>query len=66
VAIEDLPRLLRIAAQLMPLTYANRAITDVMIRGYGLSEVALDLVILFAFAVGALVLSATTLRRQFI
>lgn len=47
-------------------TYANRAMTDVMIRGYGLSEVALDLVILFAFAVGALVLSATTLRRQFI
>ncbi len=66
VAIEDLPRLLRIAAQLMPLTYANRAMTDVMIRGYGLNEVALDLVILFAFAVGALVLSATTLRRQFI
>jgi len=66
VAIEDLPRLLRIAAQLMPLTYANRAITDVMIRGYGLSEVALDMVILLAFAIGALVLSATTLRRQFI
>ncbi len=66
VAVEDLPRLLRVAAQLMPLTYANRAMTDVMIRGYGLSEVALDLVILFAFAVGALVLSATTLRRQFI
>ncbi|MFQ5923071.1 MAG: ABC transporter permease [Anaerolineales bacterium] len=66
VAVEDLPQLLRIAAHLMPLTYANRAMTDVMIRGYGLSEVAMDLVILFAFAVGALVLSATTLRRQFI
>jgi len=66
VAVEDLPRLLRVAAQLMPLTYANRAMTDVMIRGYGLSEVALDLAILFAFAVGALILSATTLRRQFI
>ena len=66
VAVEDLPRLLRVVAQLMPLTYANRAMTDVMIRGYGLSEVAPDLVILLVFAVGALVLSATTLRRQFI
>jgi ABC-2 type transport system permease protein len=66
VAVEDLPQLLQIAARLMPLTYANQAMTDVMIRGYGLSEVAMDLVILLAFAVGALILSATTLRRQFI
>jgi ABC-2 type transport system permease protein len=66
VSVEDLPRLLRFAARLMPLTYANQAVKDVIIRGYGLSEVALDLVILFAFALGALVLSATTLRRQFI
>jgi ABC-2 type transport system permease protein len=50
----------------MPLTYANRAMTDVMIRGFGFNEVAGDLGILFAFAVGALVLSAATLRRQFI
>jgi ABC-2 type transport system permease protein len=66
VAVEDLPRLLRFAARLMPLTYANRAMTDVMIRGFGFNEVAGDLGILFAFAVGALVLSAATLRRQFI
>jgi ABC-2 type transport system permease protein len=66
VPVDDLPRILNFAAHLMPLTYANQAVTDVMIRGYGLSEVALDLVILLAFAVGALILSATTLRRQFI
>jgi ABC-2 type transport system permease protein len=66
VSAGDLPRLLGFAARLMPLTYANQAVKDVMIRGYGLSEVALDLAILLAFAVGALILSATTLRRQFI
>jgi ABC-2 type transport system permease protein len=66
VPVDDLPRILNFVAHLMPLTYANQAVTDVMIRGYGLSEVAMDLVILLAFAVGALILSATTLRRQFI
>ena len=66
VPVKDLPPLLSIVARLMPLTHANRAVADVMIRGYDLSEVALDLVILFGFALGALVLSATTLRRQFI
>ncbi|MFQ5942454.1 MAG: ABC transporter permease [Anaerolineales bacterium] len=66
VPVDNLPRLLKFAARLMPLTYANRAVTDVMIRGYGLGEVAMDLLILSTFAVGALILSATTLRRQFI
>ncbi len=66
VPVDQLPQLLRLAAHLMPLTYANRAMTDVMIRGFGLSGVAGDLAVLLAFAVLALVLSATTLRRQFI
>lgn len=66
VPVEDLPDLLRLAAHVMPLTYANRAMTDVMIRGYGLGDVLPDLGILLGFAVLALVLSATTLRRQFL
>ena len=66
VAVEDLPRLLNFAARLMPLTYANQAVKDVMIRGYSLSEVAFELFVLLLFAIGALILSATTLRRQFI
>jgi ABC-2 type transport system permease protein len=66
VPVEQLPQLLRIAAHGMPLTYANQAMTDVMIRGFGFTQVAGDLGILLAFAVIALVLSATTLRRQFI
>lgn len=66
VPLDELPELLRVLAHAMPLTYANRAMTDVMIRGFGLGEVAADLLILLAFAVAALALSATTLRRQFI
>lgn len=66
VPVDQLPGLLRVAAHAMPLTYANRAMTDVMIRGFGFSQVAGELAILLGFAAGALALSATTLRRQFI
>lgn len=66
VPVDQLPELLRIVAHAMPLTYANRAMTDVMIRGFGFTEVAGDLAVLLGFAVAALALSATTLRRQFI
>lgn len=64
--VENLPRGLRILSSLMPLTYANHAMTDVMIRGLGFSEVTLELVALLGFAVVALLLSALTLRRQFV
>ncbi len=64
--VDQLPSLLRGFAHIMPLTYANRAMIDVMIRGFGLQEVAWDLTLLLGFAVLALALSATTLRRQFI
>jgi ABC-2 type transport system permease protein len=66
VPVEDLPQLLQAGAKLMPLTYANAAMIDVMIRGFGFAEVAGDLAILLAFAAGALLLAAATLRRQFI
>lgn len=66
VPVSELPQLLQIVAHAMPLTYANRAMTDVMIRGFGFGQVAAELAILLAFAAGALALSATTLRRQFI
>jgi ABC-2 type transport system permease protein len=64
--VDSLPRLLRIAASLMPLTYANRAMTDVMIRGLGFSDVAGELAVLLGFALAALVLSALSIRRQFV
>jgi len=64
--VDSLPRLLQIVASLMPLTYANRAMTDVMIRGLGLLDVAAELVVLLGFALAALLLSALSIRRQFV
>ncbi len=64
--VDSLPRLLRIMASLMPLTYANRAMTDVMIRGLGFLDVAAELAVLLGFALAALVLSALSIRRQFV
>lgn len=64
--VKDLPGFLQAIAYLMPLTYANRAMTGVMIKSFGLGQVAPDLAILLAFAVGALLLSATTLRREIV
>lgn len=66
VPVAELPQALKVLAHGMPLTYANQAMTDVMIRGFGFGQVAGDLAVLLAFAVIALALSATTLRRQFI
>lgn len=66
IPVEDLPPILQAAAKVMPLTYANTAMTDVLIRGFGFAEVADDLVMLLGFAAGALLLAAATLRRQFI
>jgi ABC-2 type transport system permease protein len=64
--VDSLPGLLRIVASLMPLTYANRAMTDVMIRGLGFLDVAAELAVLLGFALAALVLSALSIRRQFV
>ena len=64
--VDSLPRLLRIMASLMPLTYANRAMTDVMIRGLGFLDVVAELAVLLGFALAALLLSALSIRRQFV
>ncbi len=64
--VDSLPRVLQIVASLMPLTYANRAMTDVMIRGLGFLDVAAELAVLLGFALAALVLSALSIRRQFV
>lgn len=61
--VADMSALLRPLAAAMPLTYASRALREVVIRGGGIPEVSGDLLALGAFAAGAMVLSALTLRR---
>lgn len=63
-AIEDMPGWLQPAAWLMPLTYANRALRDVMIKGFGLGEVWPYLAVLAAFAALMVALGASTVSRQ--
>jgi ABC-2 type transport system permease protein len=63
-AIEDMPRYLQPFAYVMPLTYANRGLRDVMIKGGGLAEIWPEVLILLAFAALFIALGALTTRRE--
>jgi ABC-2 type transport system permease protein len=58
--IEDMPDWLQPVSRLMPLTYSNRALRDVMIKGSSLVDVAGDLGIILLFAVLVVALSSRT------
>jgi ABC-2 type transport system permease protein len=60
----ELPRGLDILAQLMPLTHANRALRDIMLRGAGLSGITGELGFLVVFAGLMVGLAALTLSRE--
>ncbi len=61
--VEDMPAALQPFSRLMPLTYATRALRDVMIKGEGLSNVAGSLLVLLAFAVLVIALSSRVTAR---
>jgi ABC-2 type transport system permease protein len=63
-AVEELPTWLQPLSTLMPMTYANRAMRDVMIKGEGLAGIWLDLLIVAAFAAIFVGLGALTVRRE--
>ncbi len=63
-AIEEMPAWLRPVAWVMPLTYANRAMRAVMIKGQGLAGIWGELVVLSGFAVLVIALGALTVRRE--
>jgi ABC-2 type transport system permease protein len=62
--IEDMPAYLRPLAYIMPLTYANRALRDVMLKGQGLTDIWLDLLILLIMVFATIGLGALTVRRE--
>jgi len=62
--IEEMPSYLQPFAYLMPLTYANRALRDVMLKGWGLAEIWPNLLILLIFALIIIGLGALTVRRE--
>jgi ABC-2 type transport system permease protein len=62
--VSDLPAYLQPFAYLMPLYYANRAMRDVMLKGWGLAEIWPNLAILTGFIAALIVLSALMMKRE--
>jgi ABC-2 type transport system permease protein len=62
--ISTLPNYLQVFSYMMPLTYANDALQNIMVRGYGLGDVWADIVILLAFAAVMVALSALSLNKR--
>jgi ABC-2 type transport system permease protein len=62
--VEEMPSYLQPFAYIMPLTYANRALRNVMLKGQGLDVIWPDLLILVGMAVVIVALGALTVRRE--
>jgi ABC-2 type transport system permease protein len=63
-AVSDLPQYLRPFAYAMPIYYANTALRDVMLKGWGLMEIWPNLAVLVGIIVVLGVLSALMMRRE--
>jgi len=63
-SLDDMPVWLKPVAWLMPLTHANQALRDVMIKGYDLGYTLPYVLALLAFAAALIGLSAQTIRRS--
>jgi ABC-2 type transport system permease protein len=65
-SIDTFPRWLQGVAHVLPLTYSNEALRDVMVRGRGLLDggVAVNFLALVGFAAFFVVIASLTLRRQ--
>ncbi|MCB8990807.1 MAG: ABC-2 transporter permease [Ardenticatenaceae bacterium] len=63
-AVEDMPGVLQPFTYLMPLTYANWALRDIMLKGFGLGDIWPNLMALFLYGVAITGLGALTMRRE--
>lgn len=62
--LEEMPAYLRPLAYVMPLTYANRALQDIMLKGESLAAIWPSLLILITFGLVIVALGALTVRRE--
>ncbi len=62
--VEELPDLLRPLAYLMPLTYGNTALRDILIKGWGLADIWPQLAALVVLAVALVAAAAASMRRE--
>jgi ABC-2 type transport system permease protein len=63
-SVSSLPVVLKQIAYVLPLTWANFGLQDIMLRGKGLETIWPDLLVLVAFATLMVLLSAFTVRRE--
>lgn len=62
--VSTLPIVLKQLAYIMPLTYADFALKDVMLRGFGFGDIWPDLLFLAVFAVAMVLAAAFSLRQD--
>ena len=62
--VEAIPSILRPLSYLIPPTYAVEAMRSVILRGWGLADIWLEIVALLGFALVFLVLSVRSLQRR--
>lgn len=62
--LEAIPKWLRPLSYLIPVTYAISACRSVILRGWGLDKIWLDLLALAGFALGFMILAFFTLKRR--
>ncbi len=62
--VEAIPSFLRPLSYLIPPTYAVEAMRSVMLRGWGLEDIWLQIVVLLAFALVFLAVSVRSLQRE--
>lgn len=62
--LEAIPSSVRPISYVIPLRYAASALRSVMIRGWGVEKLLLDLTILIAFAIGTVVASVMVMKRR--
>ena len=62
--VKDMPALLQPVAYFMPIYYANQALRDVMLKGWGLAEIWPYLLVLLGFASLLFAVSAVMMRRE--
>ncbi len=63
-SVGDMPGYLRPFAYGMPLYYANSAMRDVMLKGWGLAEIWPNLAVLVGISAVLIVISAAMMRRE--
>lgn len=62
--LEAIPSFVRPISYVIPLKYAAGALRSVMIRGWGVEKLLLDLTILIAFAIGTVAASVIVMKRR--